>query len=152
MKGVMQNEEITFIGNRWNSMIRLMLALLLGAVGIWALVLDHLFLGVAFLIAASLAASGSLTVLVSPRSRYLRLDATGFEVGFRHAKDCVEWSEVVGFRWSMHNRAQVIEIEYVPEYGLSGHGTRCIFDRYDAPLTEVLEKLNEWRRRYGPRS
>jgi hypothetical protein len=149
----MQNEEITFIGNRGRPLMTLMLALLPGAVGVWALMSDYLFVGVALPVASALPAAAALRMVLSPRSRYLRLDPKGFEVGFRRDKDWVEWSEVVGFRWSMRDNAEVIEIEYVPEYGLAcqGPGMSCIFDRYDAPLTEVLDKLNEWRRRYGPR-
>jgi hypothetical protein len=101
----------------------------------------------------------SLPVVLSPRSRYLRLDSSGFEVGELHpGRDRVRWDDVAEFRWGLHNDAPVIEIEYLPEYarrkGLSGERpfTGRIFDRYNAPLPEVLDKLIEWRTRYVQRA
>jgi len=52
----------------------------------------------------------------------------------------------------------VIEIGYMPEYarrqGLSGEQpfTGRILDRYNALLSDVLEKLVEWRTRYVQRA
>ena len=51
-----------------------------------------------------------------------------------------------------------VEIEYLPEYarrqGLSGEQPFIgrIFDSYNAPLTDVLDKLIEWRTRYVERA
>jgi hypothetical protein len=154
----MQGQEITFIGNRASSITTLALAAAVGALGVWALLFDHPVLGVVILGAAVVGAVVSLPVAVSPRSRYLRLDSDGFEVASRRDKDRVSWSDVAEFRWGLHNDAKVIEIEYVPEYGRrngvsaagNGSATGRIFDRYNAPLTDILDSLIEWRTRFGP--
>lgn len=155
----MQGHEITFIGNRASSITTLALAGVVGALGVWALLFDHPVLGVIILGAAAVAAVLSLPVAVSPRLRYLRLDSDGFEVASRRDKDRVNWGDVAEFRWGLHNDAKVIEIEYVPEYGRrkgvaaaggDGPATGRIFDRYNAPLTDILDKLIEWRGRFGP--
>jgi len=151
----MQSEEITFIGNRWGSITTLALAVLVGALGLWALLFDHQWFGIVILLGAAVPAAMSLPIVFSPRSRYLRLDSSGFEVGnLRHKRDRVKWDDVAEFRWGSHNDAPVIEIEYVPDYarrkGFEGQQpfTGHILDRYNAPLSDVLDKLIEWRTRY----
>lgn len=159
----MQGEEITFVGNRWGSITTLGLAAVVGAFGVWVLLFDHRLFGVVFgfvvLVAAAIPAVVSLPVVVSPRSRYLHLDSSGFEVGdLGRGSDRVKWGDVAEFRRGLHNDAPVIEIEYMPEYarrkGLSGEQPFIgrIFDRYNAPLTDVLDKLIEWRTRYVERA
>lgn len=155
----MQGDEFTFVGNRWGSVTTLGLAAVVGAFGVWALLFDHPWFGLVVLVAAAIPAAMSLPVVLSPRSRYLRLDSSGFEVGDLHpSHDRVRWADVAEFRWGLHNDAPVIEIEYVPEYarrkGLSGEQpfTGRILDRYNAPLPDVLDKLIEWRTRYVQRS
>lgn len=153
----MQGQEITFIGNRASSITTLALAATVGALGVWALLFDHPVLGILILGAAAVAAGVSLPVAVSPRSRYLRLDSVGFEVASRSDKDRVNWGDVAEFRWGLHNDAKIIEIEYAPEYaqrhGLADSGkvpaTGRIFDRYNAPLADILDTLIEWRHRYA---
>jgi hypothetical protein len=155
----MQGEEITFIGNRWSSITTLGLAAVVGAFGVWALLFDHPVFGLLVLVAAMVPASVSLPIALSPRSRYLRLDSNGFEVGgLRRDRDRVQWDDVAEFRLGLHNDAQVIEIEYTPEYaqrkGLSGEQpfTGHILDQYNQPLADVLDKLIEWRARYVQRA
>lgn len=155
----MQAQEITFIGNRWGSITTLGLALVAGAIGVWALLFDHPLLGIVVLAGAVFPAAVSLPVALSPKSRYLHLDPSGFEVGgLRRDRDRVQWDDVVEFRWGLHNDAPVIEIEYRPEYarrkGVSGEQpfTGRILDRYNAPLPQVLDALIEWRTRYVQRA
>lgn len=151
----MQGEEITFVGNRWSSITTFALSVAVGALGVWALLFDHRLFGIVILLAAVVPAALSLPIVFSPKSRYLRLDSSGFEVGgLRRDRDRVKWDDVAEFRWGLHNDAPVIEIEYRPEYarskGLGGEQpfTGRILDRYNAPLSDVLEKLIEWRTRY----
>ena len=155
----MQREEITFVGNRWGSITTLGLAAVVGAFGVWALLFDHPWFGLLVLVVSAVPATMSLPIALSPKSRYLRLDPSGFEVGgLRRRRDRVKWDDVAEFRWGLHNDAPVIEIEYVPEYarrkGFYGEQpcTGCILDRYDAPLSDVLDKLIEWRARYVQRA
>jgi len=155
----MQSEEITFVGNRWGSITTLGLAAVAGAFGVWALLFDHPWFGLFVLVGAAVPATMSLPIALSPRSRYLRLDSSGFEVGgLRSRSDRVKWDDVAEFRWGLRNDAPVIEIEYVPEYarskGLSVEQpfTGHILDRYNAPLSDVLDKLIEWRTRYVQRA
>jgi hypothetical protein len=159
MDPIMQGDEIIFVGNRWGSITTFGLAAVAGAVGAWALLFDHPLFGIVVLLAATYPAAASLPVALSPRSRYLRLDSSGFEVGgLRRRRDRVSWDDVAEFRWGLHNDAPVIEIEYMPEYargkGLSGEQpfTGRILDRYNAPLADVLDKLVEWRTRYVQRA
>jgi hypothetical protein len=154
-EGVMQGDEITFVGNRWSSITTLALSVAVGALGVWALLFDHALFGIVILVAAAVPAAMSLPIVFSPKSRYLRLDSNGFEVGgLRRDRDRVNWDDVAEFRWGLHNDAPVIEIEYKPDYarrkGLVGEQpfTGRILDRYNAPLTDVLETLIEWRTRY----
>ncbi len=42
----MQGQEMTFIGNRASAVTSLLLALVLGAVGVWALLFEHPILGI----------------------------------------------------------------------------------------------------------
>jgi hypothetical protein len=156
---VMPGEEMMFVGNRWGSITTLGLAVVVGALGVWALLFDHPVFGLVVLVAAAFPAAVSLPIALSPRSRYLHLDSSGFEVGgLRRDRDRVQWDDVAEFRLGLHNDAQVIEIEYMPEYarskGLSGEQpfTGRILDQYNAPLTDVLEKLIEWRTRYVQRA
>ena len=155
----MQGDEITFVGNRWGSITTLGLSAVAGAIGVWALLFDHPWFGLAVLVAAANPAAVSLPVVLSPRTRYLHLDSSGFDVGDLHpSRDRVQWDDVAEFRWGLHNDAPVIEIEYMPEYarrkGLSGEQpfTGRILDRYNAPLPDVLDKLIEWRTRYVRRA
>jgi hypothetical protein len=143
----MQVDEITFTENRFNWTKTLVLAALLGATGVWTLLFVTRLLGVALLVASVLPAG-----VLAPRPRYLRLKSTGFELGRGQYKDYVDWGDVVEFRLKLQDEKHVIEIGYIPEYSLGcmPPTTRCIFDRYNAPLSEVLDSLNEWRRRYAP--
>jgi hypothetical protein len=152
----MQGEQITFIGNRWGSSKSLAVAAVVCALGITAVVLGYTLAGIILLLAAAAPATTSMRTALFPRSRYLRLDANGFEVGMRNNRDRIKWDEVAEFRWGPHNDGPVIEVLYVAE---SANRQSCsvgdqrfagrIFDRYDAPLTDVLEKLREWQQRYG---
>jgi hypothetical protein len=153
----MQGEEMIFIGNRASSVTTLLLALVAGALGIWALLFEHLVLGLIILIGAAVTAGMSLPMVFAPRSRYLQLDPDGFEVCFRRDKDRIKWDDVAEFRWGFHNDAPVIEIEYVADYAqrkglaVAGNGpaTGRILDRYNAPLVDILSALVDWRRRFG---
>ena len=152
----MQGEEITFIGKRWGSTTALALASIFAAMGVAALLLDYTIVAVILLLGAAAPATTSLRTALFPRSRYLRLDPSGFEVGLRQNRDRIEWDDVAEFRWGSHNDAPVIEVLYVPD---STNRQSCsvgdkrfagrIFDGYNAPLTDVLEKLREWQQRYG---
>jgi hypothetical protein len=156
---VMQGEEITFVGNRWSSITTLALSVAVGALGAWVALFDHALFGIVIVIAAVVPAALSLPIVFSPKSRYLRLDPSGFEVvGLRRRRERVKWDDVAEFRWGVYNDAPVIEIEYKPEYaqrnGLAGEQpfTGRILDRYNAPLNDVLEALIEWRTRYVQRA
>ena len=153
----MQGQELTFIGNRASAVTSLLLALVLGAVGVWALLFEHQILGIVILLIAAVPTVVSLPFAVSPRLRYLHLDPAGFEIALRSDKDRVKWDDVAAFRLGLHGDIPVIEIEYAPEYsqrrGFADSGkvpaTGRIFDRYNAPLPDILESLIEWRRRYA---
>ena len=152
----MQGDEITFVGKRWGSITNLALAAVFGAMGVAALLLDWTVVGIVLLLSAAAPAATLLWTALFPRSRYLRLDPSGFEVRLRQNRDRIKWDDVAEFRWSSHNDAPVIEVLYVPE---SANPQGCfvgdervagrIFDGYNAPLTDVLEKLREWQQRYG---
>lgn len=155
----MQSDEITFVGNRWGSITTLGLSAVVGAFGVWALLFDHPWFGLLVLVVSSVPAAMSLPIVLSPRSRYLRLDSNGFEVvDLRPSADRVQWDDVAEFRLGLYNDAAVIEIEYMPEYarrqGVTGEQpfTGRILDRYNAPLPDVLDKLIEWRTRYVQRA
>ena len=152
----MQGDEITFIGKRWGSITNLALAAVFGAMGVAALLLGWTVVGIVLLLSAAAPAAISLRAALFPRSRYIRLDPSGFEVVLRQNRDRIKWDDVAEFRWGSHNDAPVIEVLYVPE---SANRQSCfigdrrfagrIFDGYNAPLTDVLEKLREWQQRYG---
>jgi hypothetical protein len=151
----MQTEEILFVGRRWVLTTNLACAALTCAMGIAGLLLDWTVVGIVLLLSAATMTATSLRTALFPRSRYLRLDATGFEVCLRNSRDRIKWDDVAEFRWSSHSDGPVIEVLYVQEYarqsciaGDQGFADR-IFDRYNAPLTDVLQTLREMQRRYG---
>ena len=151
----MQGEEITFIGKRWSSITNLAIAAVLCAAGVAALLLGYPIVGVVLVLGAVALATVSLRTALFPRSRYLRLDSSGFEVGSRQTRDRIKWDDVAEFRWGAQGDGPVIEVLYVQEYArqscVAGDQRFAgrIFDRYSAPLTDVLEKLREWQQRYG---
>jgi hypothetical protein len=151
----MQRKQITFIANRRKSITILTVAAVVGAVGVCTLLLGNPLVGIVLLVAAVVPVVVSLPVVVSPRSRYLHLDPSGFEVRVRRDQFRIEWADVTEFRWGLHHGAAFIEIEYAQHDspGISGQEphTARIFDRYDAPLRYVMGKLIEWRLRYAPR-
>jgi hypothetical protein len=154
-----QRKQITFIGNRRRSITTLAVAAGVGALGVCALLFDHLIVGIVLVIVSAVPVAVSLPIAVSPRSRYLHLDPSGFDVHVRRHRYRIEWADVAGFRWGLHHGAAIIEIEYVADYAerncLSAPGdkpvTARIFNRYNAPLPYVMGKLIEWRLRFGPR-
>jgi hypothetical protein len=150
----MQRKQITFIGNRRKSITILAVAAGVGVVGVCTLLLGHPLVGIALLVAAVVPVVVSLPVVVSPRSRYLHLDPSGFEVRVRRDRLRIEWADITEFRWGLHHGAAVIEIEYAqhdsPGVSSREPHTARIFDRYDAPLRYVMGKLVEWRLRYAP--
>jgi len=150
----MQRKQITFIGNRRKSLTILAMAAGVGAVGVGTLLFGHLVVGIVLLVAAVVPVVVSLPVVVSPRSRCLHLDPSGFEVRVRRNRFRIEWADVTEFRWGLRHGAAVIEIEYAqhdrPGVSDQEPHTARIFDRYDAPLRYVMGKLVEWRLRYAP--
>jgi hypothetical protein len=151
----MQSEEVTFIGKRWGSTTNLAFAAVTGATGVAALLLDWPVVGIVLLLSAATMVATSLRTALFPRSRYLHLDSSGFEVGLRQNRDRIKWDDVAEFRWSSQNDGPVIEVLYVQEYARQScvvgdqRFAGRIFDRYNAPLTDVLEKLREMQQRYG---
>jgi hypothetical protein len=151
----MQGEEITFIGKRWRSITTLAWAALICAVGITALAFDHRIVGILLLLGAAAPAFTSLRAALFPQSRYIRIDPSGFEVRTPGGRVRVAWKEVAGFRWGVRNDAHVIEVLYVLKYARRScivddeRFASSIFDRYNAPLPEVLARLVEWQQRYG---
>jgi hypothetical protein len=151
----MDAEQITFTANRLRSMTTFVLATMVGVLGLWAL-FAHPVSGAIILIVAAIPAVVSLPTAISPRKVYVQLDSTGFEVASRRDKDRIQWHDVAEFRRGFYNDRPVIEIEYAPGFA-QRRGLRYseaetigrIFDRYNAPLPHILDKLIEWRSRYG---
>ncbi len=145
----MQRKQITFIGNRRKSIAILAVAGGVSALGVCVLLLGHPLLGVILVVAAGAPVLVSLPVVVSPRSRYLHLDPSGFEVRVRRGRVRIEWADVTEFRWGSHHGSPVIEVGYAERTDHELHTAR-IFNRYNAPLPYVMGKLVEWRLRYTP--
>ena len=146
----MQRKQITFIGNRRRSITILAVAAGVVALGVCSLLIGHPIFGIVLLVAAAAPVSMSLPVALSPRSRYLHLDPSGFEVRVRRDRVRIEWADVTEFRWGLHRGSAVIEVGYAERTGHEPHTAR-IFNRYNAPLPYVMRKLIEWRLRYAPR-
>ena len=150
----MQRKQITFIGNRRKSITILAVAAGVGVLGVGALLLGQPIVGLILVAAALVPVLVSLPNAVAPRSRYLHLDPSGFEVRVRRDRYRIEWADVTEFRWGSHHGSAVIEVGYAEHTGHSAGGdephTARIFDRYDAPLPYVMGKLVEWRLRYAP--
>jgi hypothetical protein len=151
----MQRKQITFIGNRRRSIAILAVAAGVGAIGVGAVLLGYPMFGVVLLVAAAAPVAMSLPTAVAPRSRYIHLDPSGFEVRVRRKRFRIEWADVTEFRWGSHHGSAVIEIGYAEHTDHDTAGdqphTARIFDRYDAPLPYVMGKLVEWWLRYAPR-
>jgi len=151
----MQSEEITFIGKRGGALANLAAAAAICAAGVALLALGYTIAGIVLLLGAVAPAIVSLRKALFPPARYLRLDSNGFEVAVRHNRDRIKWDDVAEFRSGPPNDDPVIEVLYVSEYAqqsCSSGDQRFagrIFDRYNTPLPDVLEKLREWQQRYG---
>ena len=150
----MQRKQITFIGNRRKSITILAVAAGVGALGVGALLLGQPIVGIVLVGAALVPVLVSLPNAVAPRSRYVHLDPSGFEVRVRRDRHRIEWADVTEFRWGSHHGSAIIEIGYAehtdPSAARDEPHTVRIFDRYDAPLPYVMGKLVEWRLRYAP--
>ncbi len=140
----MQAERIVFSANRLRAITTCTLAVMVGALGVWAM-FDHPISGVILLTVAAGVIMVSLPKAVSPRSIYVQLDSSGFEVASPRDKDRVRWHDVAQIRRGFYNDRPVIEIQYVDELAT----LRRIHDRYNAPLDEIFATLNEWRARHG---
>lgn len=100
----------------------------------------------------------SLYTLLSKKV-YLLLDPNGFEMGTLTKAVRIAWTDVDGFEIKSVNGARMIAILYNARYekqrllrgavralsGLEGG----IANTYAAPLESVLQRLDEWHRRFG---
>jgi hypothetical protein len=152
------SESLTYRASRWKAVLLLLGSAAFVAMG-YFLRAEGPFIAWACMIFFGLGIPVSLIMMFSPNSMYLRLDEEGFEMGSFVKKTRIKWTDVAGFELASMRGARMIAIIYAPHYegqqigravasGLSGM-EGAISNSYNAPLTEVLQTLNEWQARYG---
>jgi hypothetical protein len=154
------SNELTFRASRSKAVLLLLGSLAFVAIG-YFLRAEKPFIAWACMIFFGLGIPLSLFMMFSPNSIYLRLDQEGFEMGSFAKKTRIKWTDVAGFELASIRGAKMIAIIYAPHYegqkigravaeNLSGM-EGAIANSYNAPLTEVLKTLNEWRAKHGRR-
>jgi hypothetical protein len=140
-------DEFTFYVGRTKHMYRLLGCI--GFVGVGYLIRDETLYGWASIIFFGLLIPIYLVSILLPKSKYLRLDAEGFEVNSFFGKKRTKWIDVQRFdfeRSFIIGEVKSIRILKAPHL----HETEDTVDNiYDASLTEVMDALKRWCERYG---
>jgi hypothetical protein len=152
------DDQLTFRASRSKAAL-VMLGSLVFVIAGYFLRVEQPFMGWACMLFFGLGIPVGLIMIFSPNSMYLRLDTKGFEIGSFVKKTRIEWGDVERFELASIRGAKMIAIIYSPHYaqqkigravaqGLSGM-EGAIANSYNAPLTEILDVLNTWRKRYA---
>ena len=93
-----------------------------------------------------------LRALLKPHAMALRLDPEGFVIGALVRAKRVRWADVQGFELDRSGvlpfgGTQVIRVVNAQHiYTIEN----TIDNGYDVPLIDIMNILNDWRKRYGP--
>ena len=151
-EGVVAANEFTFHVDRGKWLLRLFGCVACVVVGY--LLREESLYGWASMAFCGVLIPVYLRALLKPQSMALHLDPEGFEIGALVRAKRIRWADVQGFELDRSGvlpfgGTQVIRIVNAQHiYTIEN----TIDNSYHAPLIDIMNILNEWRKRYGSSS